>query len=107
VTAGFFTCTNLSEKIKFTSESGPGLYAITLIRPGLIELSSNDYQPGLYAGAGFLYRITENNLCFNINAKYHYLFSGTGDDHPIYVFTEKERTGFFQISAGITLATGN
>ncbi len=106
ITAGFFACGNLPDGFKVSAEAGPGLYAVTLIKPGIFELSLNDYQPGLYSGAGLSYRIGESRLCLNLSAKYHYIFSGSGEEHPIYVFTDRDRTGFFQICAGITLATG-
>jgi len=106
ISAGFFACRNISDDFKVSAEAGPGLYAITLIKPGIFELSLNDYQPGLYTGAGLNYRLADSKICLNLSAKYHYIFSGTGIDHPIYVFTDRNRTGFFQICAGITLATG-
>lgn len=106
LTAGMFTFMNIGGRLSLSAEGGPGLYAITLIRPGIFELSLNDYQPGFYAGLGFIYRLTRENIHLDLNMKYHYIFSGANDEHPLYYYTGDDRTGFFQVGFGVTLITG-
>ncbi|MDZ7859525.1 MAG: hypothetical protein U5O15_02450 [Candidatus Krumholzibacteriota bacterium] len=109
LTAAIFTCYRLSEKITATFDSGAGLYAITLIRPlGIFQQSITDYQPGIYGGIGLLYRISESTFSINLNAKYHYISTGSDNtrDHPLLFYTGEKSCGFFQICAGITLDTG-
>ena len=92
-----------------TADSGIGLYAVTLIRPiDIYGQRLTDYRPGGYGSFGLLYRLTENGFHININTKYHYILSGNNNniDHPLLFYTGEEKTGFFQICAGITLNTG-
>jgi len=109
LSAAIFTYYKLSDKISATAGSGVGLYAITLIRPiGIIEQRLTDYQPGVYGSLGLLYRLTQGGVFMNFEAKYHYISSGGKNNiyHPLLFYTGEEKTGFFQICAGITLFIG-
>lgn len=106
LTVGFLYRLNITGSFYLSGEAGPGLYAITLIKPGFIELYSNDYQPGLYGGAAVQYQLGGHRLYLEISGKYHYIFSGDQEKNIIYYYTEEDRADFFQICLGVILRSG-
>lgn len=106
MTAAFLYRLNVTGSYYLSAEGGPGIYAITLIKPGFIELYRNDYQPGFYGGIAALYRLGSNNIFIELSGKYHYIFSGDSDRNIIFYYTGEKRTGFFQVCLGVILRTG-
>ncbi|MGM0484559.1 MAG: hypothetical protein ACQERI_08425 [Candidatus Krumholzibacteriota bacterium] len=106
MTAAFLYRLNIMGGYYLTAEGGPGIYAITLIKPGFIELYSNDYQPGFYGGLAALYRLGINNIYIELSGKYHYIFSGGSQRNIIFYYTGEDRTDFFQVCVGVMLRTG-
>ncbi|MBD3179114.1 MAG: hypothetical protein GF417_05695 [Candidatus Latescibacteria bacterium] len=107
LTAGFLYRLNIAGSYFLSAEAGPGIYAVTLIKPGFIELYSNDYQPGLYGGIAALYKLGSNNIYLELSGKYHYIFSGDNQSDIIYYYTGRNRADFFQICIGVILRSGN
>jgi hypothetical protein len=104
-TVGCITHTPIGEHFSATAEVGGGLYTInTVIPAGFYEGNITDNQYGFYGGFGVLYRLSKS-LSLNLNGKYHYVFSGDGDEHAIYFYTGKDRTPYFQIAVGIMILT--
>lgn len=105
-TVAFLVHKSLGGKFTSTLEGGFGLYTIVDTKTEFIyEGQYTDNQFGVYTGVGLLYKLTRS-LSLNLNGKYHYVFSGHGDSHPIYYYTDEDRTQFFQIAVGITILTG-
>lgn len=105
-TVAFLTIGSLGKKLSVTGEAGFGLYSITaIIEAGIYEGHLTDNQFGMYAGAGFLYRLT-TRLSLNASGKLHYILSGDDDRHAIYFYTGEERTRIYQITFGVMIFTG-
>ncbi len=105
LTAGLYATRPFTRRLYGSVETGFGLYTITAAIPGFFfEGSLTDNQFGVYGGAGFQYRVGKQ-LRLELHGKYHYVFSGSGDEHPAYFFSGSNRTDIYQITLGVTFLT--
>lgn len=106
VTAGFLALTSIHKNFLPTIEAGPGLYSINAVLPtGFFNAQKTEFRVGFYGGVGAIYTIS-GGFSINVNAKYHYIFSGGTDDNTIFFFTGHNRTQMFQFTVGVLIATG-
>ena len=60
---------------------------------------------GLYLGGELSRRLTKGGIHLNLGGKWHYAFTGTDYRQPVYVYTGRDYTHFFQVTLGISLYT--
>jgi len=99
--------TDLSKKLRASGEFGGGLYTSTSSIPtgAIYEGRITKNQLGLYAGCEFSWRLTKGGIHLNLGGKWHYVFSGTDYRQPIYIYTGKDYTHFFQVTLGVSFYT--
>jgi len=99
--------TDLSKKLRASGEFGGGLYTSTSSIPtgAIYEGRITKNQLGLYAGCEFSWRLTKGGIHLNLGGKWHYVFSGTDFRQPIYIYTGKDYTHFFQVTLGVSFYT--
>ena len=107
LTGCLMTKTDLSKKLRASGEFGGGLYTSTSSIPtgAIYEGRITKNQLGLYAGCEFSWRLTKGGIHLNLGGKWHYVFSGTDFRQPIYVYTGKDYTHFFQVTLGVSFYT--
>lgn len=107
LTGCLMTKTDLSKKLRASGEFGGGLYTSTSSIPtgAIYEGRITKNQLGLYAGCEFSWRLTKGGIHLNLGGKWHYVFSGTDFRQPIYIYTGKDYTHFFQVTLGVSFYT--
>lgn len=107
LTGCLMTKTDLSKKLRANGEFGGGLYTSTSSIPtgAIYEGRITKNQLGLYAGCEFSWRLTKGGIHLSLGGKWHYVFSGTDFRQPIYVYTGKDYTHFFQVTLGVSFYT--
>lgn len=109
VTMTLYGQRRLADRFTAAAESGGGLYMTSASIPAGVFLEGRitKNQPGVYGGASLSYRLTDGGFSLNLGGKFHYIFSGDHRRQALYVYTERDRTHFFQVTAGVTMFTGN
>jgi hypothetical protein len=104
VTGCLMMKTDPSKKFRTSGELGGGLYTSTSSIPAgaTYEGRITKNQLGIYAGCEFSWRLTKGGIHLNLGGKWHYVFSGTDYRQPIYVYSGKDYTHFFQVTLGVS-----
>lgn len=99
--------TDLSKRLRASGELGGGLYTSTSDIPTGAFTSGRitNNQLGLYIGSEISWRLSKGGIHLNLGGKWHYVFSGTDRRQPVYVYTGKDHTHFFQVTLGISFYT--
>ena len=99
--------TDLSKKLRISGEFGGGLYTSTTSIPAgaMIEGRITYNHPGLYVGSELSWRLSKGGIHLSLGGKWHYAFTGTDYRQPIYVYTGRDYTHFFQVTLGISFYT--
>jgi hypothetical protein len=106
LTVGFAFLTQVSKHLTPTVEAGPGLYSVNAVLPqGFFQAQKSEFRVGFYGGVGAIVGLTRS-FSLNLNAKYHYIFSGAGYWDTIHFYTAKSRTQMYEITLGMLITTG-